>query len=64
MAAIVQQEGMFMRTALTTVLLILMSVAFVDAQSEESETVTLEMLMSEIQELKQQQQNQRHYQHE
>jgi dipeptidyl aminopeptidase/acylaminoacyl peptidase len=37
-----------------------MSVAFVAAQSEESETVTLEMLMSEIQELKQQQQSQRH----
>ncbi len=49
-----------MRTALTTVLLISMSVGFVGAQSEESETVTLEMLMSEIQELKQQQQNQRH----
>ena len=49
-----------MRTALTTVLLIFMSVAFVAAQSEESETVTLEMLMSEIQELRQQQQNQRH----
>ena len=49
-----------MRTALTTILLISMSVAFVAAQSEESETVTLEMLMSEIQELKQQQQSQRH----
>ena len=51
-----------MRVKATFVLVVLMLASAVplQAQSEESSTVTLEMLMSEIRELKESQQGQRH----
>ena len=50
---------MWTKTAVVVVVLLLVSLPL-GAQSEESSTVTLEMLMSEIRELNERQQSQRH----